>query len=1115
MPVAKTYSYFRAAILGLLFMLLANDVSGQFFYGIRQEYGKNRVQYNRFDWVFYRFERFDVYFYRGNRELAAQVARMAEEQLPKIESLLDAPLDDRVQILVFNNLSDLKQSNVNSGKDEDYNTPGVTRISGRRLFLHFDGNFVNLEGDLRAGLAEVVLSNLIYGDFAQSIKNSTLLNLPEWYIEGLISYVAEPDNPRVDRYVRDHYLSKGYKNINALYGEDARYAGHSIWNYLADTYGRKMLKNVVYMAIVNRNIESGFLYILGKDLEAINEGWKNYLKEQYAPSGSVDQFAEKPVVKAKKNHLMTNMSVSEDGRYLTYVTQKFSRYKVYMYDFEKEKKKKIYIDGYRIAQNADYSYPIMAWHPNGEVMAMITEERGFIYLHYYELEKKKWQKQKFFKFDKILSFEYSRDGKSFVLSAVKDGQSDIFIYTILNTKVEQLTNDTWADFYPTWIEGDSRIAFSSNRPNDSLKMNEEATKFPKRKFDIYAMPAREPDDTTTIWQLTNTPNVNEVYPKSYADGYVSMLSQPSRGVASRHLVKIDSSIAYVDTITHYDYRFSEYKLTDFSRSVIRHEVQPEQDRVLEMALVDKRYRIYRSPYRSPEDLNFERPRSPQAPVGMEEPTEGAVVDNGNSGESQSTSSGVVPLYYPGVNPANFEVNINDYEFDNEEQRGPQKPTKERLEPKEVPILPSPEMQQPVASEEEPLQIPPQRNYFMSFFKQDFSVGFDNIYDNPQYQPYTGFVSSDYLNSGFNMTLGGGVQDLMHDYTITGLLSTSFQPLNGTSIIPNSEIMVALSDYKKRLDKDYVFARRSNVQLITETDYIRTISYESTYKVSYPFNPVSSLRGSVGYRMDEIISLSRDDNSLYEPTRYQDYAIGRLAYVYDNTRKIGVNLYSGLRYKIFTEYYRNLYKSPTGLHTAGIDLRNYTVIHKNLVWANRFASGTSFGPEKLIYIMGGVDNMFVPKFDPTTPMAQDNNYIFQTLVTNMRGFYQNARNGNSFAVINSELRWPIFSYLFNKPIKSDFIKNFQIVGFGDVGTAWNGLLPYSDENAINTRTVPYGPTGGYGKIVLDSQKDPLIYSYGFGLRTRLFGYYLRFDWAWPIEDGIILDNEFAFSLGYDF
>ncbi len=134
---------------------------------------------------------------------------------------------------------------------------------------------------------------------------------------------------------------------------------------------------------------------------------------------------------------------------------------------------------------------------------------------------------------------------------------------------------------------------------------------------------------------------------------------------------------------------------------------------------------------------------------------------------------------------------------------------------------------------------------------------------------------------------------------------------------------------------------------------------------------------------------------------------------------------------------------------------------------------------------------------------------------MRGFYQNIRNGNSFSVINSELRLPVFSYLMNKPIKSDFIKNFMLVGFGDIGTAWNGSSPWDRENAINTREVSFGPTGGSSKVILDSQKNPIVGSYGIGARTRLFGYYLRFDWAWPVEDGLILDNQFTFSLGLDF
>ncbi len=1077
-------------------------MKAQFFYGLQQEYGKNRVQYNDFDWVFYRLDRYDVYFYRGNEELAAQVARLTEKHLVRVENFLDAPLDERVQILVFNNLSDLKQSNVNSNDDEDYNTAGVTRISGRRLFLYFNGNYEELEDNLRSGLTEVVLSNLVYGSFTESIKNSALLNLPEWYVEGLISYMGDRWNSKVDTRVRDGFLSGRYKRINALMGEEARYAGHSMWYYIGQTYGQKVIKNIVYMAIINRNIESGFNYILGKDLDAITDGWRNYYKNLYKEAAEEDDLQGKPLLKAPKNRVFVRMSASENGRYLAYVCQKFGEYKVYIYDRERDKKKRILKGGYKIAQNTDYSFPLMAWHPNNNILAMITEEKGFIFLNFYNLEEGKLEKKNFYKFDKVLSFQYSRDGQRFLLSAVKDGQSDIFLYTILNTKVEQLTNDSYDDLNPAFFDNDKRVAFTSNRITDTLKQGEESFAFPQETFDIFAMEAREPEDTSVIWRMTNSMGIDEGNLAEYAPGFLAFTSNAS-GTLNRHLIKIDSAIAYVDTTTHYEYSFEEYKITSRNRNILGHEFVPETGYTYDRILRNNRYQIYETPYKSPAELSLVPLKSAVLPV---EETE----QKDQADQFQILSESQTPLYYPGVDPDEFEINIEDYEFDDAGEERPSR--KEKLTPRKINILPKPEVITTVAEEEkEELEIPPQRNYFLSFYEDDMSVGFDNVFSNPQYQRFTGFVTPDLLNFGFNANIKVGVTDLMHDYSIIGAVRTTFQPLNGTSIVPNAEFYVALLDYKNRWDKEYIFSRRSQLLVQGFNSYERIITHEVFPKIIYPFNPVSSMRGGIGYRIDKSISLSREPFSLNNEDVYRDYLIARLAYVYDNTRKLGLNLYSGLRYKIFTEYYRSLKVSPTGLHTAGIDARHYTVIHRNLIWANRFASGVSFGPEKLIYIMGGVDNSFSNRFEPNTPFAQDANYIFQTLVTNMRGSFQNIRNGDKFAVINSEIRWPFLSYFFKRPIRSDFFKNLQLIAFGDVGTAWNGLTPYSEENVINSRTIPFGN----GSIVLDSQKEPIVAGVGGGLRTRLFGYFLRFDLAWGIEDGLVKPSVFYFSLGTDF
>ncbi len=204
-------------------------------------------------------------------------------------------------------------------------------------------------------------------------------------------------------------------------------------------------------------------------------------------------------------------------------------------------------------------------------------------------------------------------------------------------------------------------------------------------------------------------------------------------------------------------------------------------------------------------------------------------------------------------------------------------------------------------------------------------------------------------------------------------------------------------------------------------------------------------------------------------------------------------------------------SITGMFVLGGDVRHYQKLHREIIWANRVAGGTSFGEERLIHFLGGTDNWITPRFNYDTPIDFSQNYYYQALATNMRGFQQNIRNGNSFVVINSEVRVPIFRYLLNRPIKSDFIRNFQVVGFGDIGTAWNGASPYDSTNALNNRTLVSQPF----VITLISQREPIVGGFGFGLRSRLLGYFIRADWAWGVEDQVVQPRRFYFSLGLDF
>jgi hypothetical protein len=361
----------------------------------------------------------------------------------------------------------------------------------------------------------------------------------------------------------------------------------------------------------------------------------------------------------------------------------------------------------------------------------------------------------------------------------------------------------------------------------------------------------------------------------------------------------------------------------------------------------------------------------------------------------------------------------------------------------------------------------------------------------------------FLNPDFDALIKVGTADLFEDYKIIGGVRLSGD-------LKSNGYMLSFLDNKNRLDKSYIFSRQS-INMVKDNALQKVYSYELRGIFNWPFDEVFSTRGSLSFRNDKKVFMSTDIINLIKPNTYSNWITFRSEVVFENTINKGLNLYNGGRYKIFAEYYRLLEDAKTDMIILGLDARNYKKVSHSIIWANRVAASTSFGNQKLLYYMGGVDAWLMPKFNQETDVAENENYSYQTLATNMRGFHQNVRNGNSFFVLNTELRVPLFKYILRRPITSDFINNFQIVTFADFGTAWNGATPFSKENQLNYEVIENGPV----TITIDKQKNPFVGGFGFGVRSRLFGYFLRADWAWGVEDGYVLPSILYISLGLDF
>lgn len=1052
----------------------------QFYTGSYQEFGKNRVQYINFVWQHHDYEKFRVFFYGGEKNHAQYVARSVHKHLAELENSFDTKLDESFDILVFNKFSDFKQSNIGLTNDITSNVGGKTHIVGNKMFVYYESDHPNFDINIRRALAELLVNKLLYGgDWKKVFRTSATLKLPDWFTKGLFSYSGVNWDNNIDNIVKDGMLSGKYDRLDLLEGEDAVYAGHSMWNYIKQVYGEEVIPNIVYMVNISRNYESGFRFVLGKSTRTLTNEWQNYYKVRYQKE-ELDKklpVQEKIELKRKKTRgEVFQYKVHPYGNKIAYVSNDLGKYKIWIYDIAEKKYTKVLKRGFKTDRETDYSQPLITWSPNGDALAYTEENEGVVKLNIYNVDAKETTSRTLMGLTKVLDIAYNDAGNKMIFSAVKKGQVDIFYYNIVGNSYKQLTDDIYDDLNPQFIDNSSAIIFSSNRKNDSLLSDVEIKPY-NYNYDLYIFKL---DDSRqkTLKRVTNTPSMNEFQPYEIEPLKYTYLGDEN-GITNRYIASYDSVISSVDTVIHYRYFSKSSIVTNYKRNVLKLDVANKTKKLGLLMLHNDSYNLYLG------DWSMDKMISPDDVSD----TYYQNILNSVTDSAKNIKTDIQIISVIEEDQSKKQVDINNYQFD----------------------IPQPKQEKPtntkklvfnIDTTEQKFKLPNQKLYNINFTIDNVTSQIDRSFLNNSYQLFNP-SSPAFNNPNLNMFTLVEAKDLMEDYRIIGGVNLAFN-------LVDNNYLVSFEDLKNRIDKKYLFVRQS----YTANDGlypIKTRTHELKYRLKYPFNEVSAVAATVNYRNDNSVVASVDRPSLESDNIDKNSAGLKLEYIFDNTFNKGLNLYNGTRLKVFAEYMQQVDAKKSDFFVVGTDIRHYEKIHKDLIFAGRFAASTSFGNRKLVYYLGGVDNWFLPRFNNDVVIPTDKGFAFQTVATPMRGFIQNTRYGNSFAVVNSEIRWPIFKYFSRYPIQNTFFDNFQIVGFGDVGAAWTGSNPYSGDNSFNKTIISQKPL----VIEIENQREPIVFGYGFGLRSQLFGYFVKFDWAWGVEDGVTQPAIRYLSISLDF
>jgi len=379
--------------------------------------------------------------------------------------------------------------------------------------------------------------------------------------------------------------------------------------------------------------------------------------------------------------------------------------------------------------------------------------------------------------------------------------------------------------------------------------------------------------------------------------------------------------------------------------------------------------------------------------------------------------------------------------------------------------------------------------------------------------------------GVSIRLEAQMNDMLENYRIFGGIQTAFDLKNG-DVYGEFQYLPHRLDFSARFDRKVIFWQPPNRELREEEN--QKYSFQKIeIGASYPLSVRTRITLKPFFGFTEFVDRGRSPYAvavpIFRPTKSQFYTGAKLEIVYDNSITTGMNIIEGTRGKFSYVTYQAVGDSRKNFSQVSIDVRHYQKIYKEIVLAVRGYAGTFYGNSPKSYLLGGMDNWLANSFNYSgvqnplvSQLGQYNeNLLFVEFATSLRGFDYATLYGNSTALMNAELRIPLIRALSRGPITSNFFRNLQLTGFYDFGSSWTGPIPFDNDNNGRIRVVPEKSEGSPFKVEIKEYLNPWLYSYGAGFRSMIFGYYVKVDAAWPVENYTVKNPRLYLTLGFDF
>lgn len=465
---------FIIVITALFFLTTVSDLQAQYF-------GRNKVQYKKFDFKIMKTKHFDVYYYQQDVEVVKQAAMMAERWYSRLSRIFNHELKGRQPLILYSSSPEFQQTTV-IPEVMGEGTGGVTESFKRRIVLPYGVSLAETDHVIGHELVHAFQYDIAgQGHSDEARYTGAELRIPLFLIEGLAEYLSiGPVDPETSMWMRDTWKRKDLPQIKKLenYYKYFPYRyGHAVWAYIGGRWGDEMIGKVFRMLARSNDYESVLQGVLGVPLKKLSEEWHKSMEDAYLPlvslTESPDKYGRLLLKGSEENVYNVSPVVSPDGKYVAFLSSRdlFS-VDLYLADARTgEIKKKLTstaVDPH--FESIQFIRSAGSWDPNSERFVLGTVAKGKPYLTILNALKGKIEKEiPFPELGEILNPAWSPNGKEIAFSALVGGVTDLFIYNLEDNTLKQITRDSFADLHPVWSPDGRKIAFVTERFSANLK----------------------------------------------------------------------------------------------------------------------------------------------------------------------------------------------------------------------------------------------------------------------------------------------------------------------------------------------------------------------------------------------------------------------------------------------------------------------------------------------------------------------------------------------------------------------------------------------------------------------------------------------------------------------